>query len=74
MGLGYGNEQTAITWKTGSSFTGSYKVIQDGLYSFDFFIKDSVHESEDVTISFKCYEAANRAAINIPWFGENKIN
>jgi hypothetical protein len=72
MELGYGMVQTSILWKTGSSLQGFYRPVQDGVYYFYFFINDSVHKSEDITVSFKCYEAANRAAVNIPWFGDNK--
>jgi hypothetical protein len=74
MVLGYGIGEKNILWKNSPSNMGAYKVVQDGVYSFDFFILDSVHKSVTATISFKCYEAANRAAVNIPWFGENKIN
>ncbi len=62
--LGYGREEIPIIWRTDSSFHGSYRVVKDGAYCFYFTINDSVHQSQDIRVSFRCFEAVNRAAIN----------
>lgn len=51
-----------------SSYYGTFIAIEDGLYFFDFSIDDSVEHSVNSTISFRCLEARNRAAIDTPWF------
>ena len=68
MALGYNIADRNILWENSSSYSGTYRAAQYGAYYFDFYILDSVHKSVTATISFKCYEPLNRAAINSPWY------
>ncbi len=55
--------------ETGTSYYGTLKVPQDGVYCFIFDF-DNPGRLVAATVSFRCFEPMNRAAINQPWYDD----